>query len=206
MTTILIARHGNTFDKGDRVIRIGCKTDLPLSSSGRSQAVLLGKYLEHRKLKLGAVFTSTLKRTIETAQLMLERANQSPKIYNSNIFDEIDYGVDEGKTDEEVIARIGAEALHAWDREAIVPAGWNIDPQKIILNWQKFAEQILKQYPGEVVLVVTSNGIARFALHLARDFDEFKKLHNIKLGTGHVGSLSYSNAQWEVDYWNQKPL
>lgn len=205
MTTILIARHGNTFDKGDRVVRVGCKTDLPLSSSGKDQAVLLGKYLQEHNLKLAAVFTSTLKRTQETAQLMLERAGQSLKIDKLDIFNEIDYGIDEGKTDEEIIARIGTEALHAWDKKGIVPPGWSIDPQEIIANWQHFASRVLEQYPKQTIMVVTSNGIARFAPYLTGDFSGFCTTNSVKIGTGCVCALSYIDGTWQVEYWNQKP-
>ena len=42
MTDIYIVRHGNTFDKGDVVTRVGARTDLPLSRSGFAQAEALG--------------------------------------------------------------------------------------------------------------------------------------------------------------------
>src|SRR5690242_20134159 len=98
MTTILIARHGNTFDPGDNVVRVGCKTDLPLSQSGIFQAELIGQYVLRQRITLAAVYTSELKRTIETATIALESAEQNVPVYNLAIFNEIDYGPDEGKT------------------------------------------------------------------------------------------------------------
>ena len=44
-TRILICRHGNTFDKGELVTRVGSRTDLKLSSSGIDQSKLLSKEL-----------------------------------------------------------------------------------------------------------------------------------------------------------------
>ena len=41
MTTLIIARHGNTFDKGDIPTRVGARTDLPLVEKGRAQAKAL---------------------------------------------------------------------------------------------------------------------------------------------------------------------
>ena len=41
---VYIVRHGNTFDKGDVVTRVGARTDLPLSSSGQTQAEQLAAY------------------------------------------------------------------------------------------------------------------------------------------------------------------
>jgi len=41
---LFIVRHGNTFDPGDTVTRVGARTDLPLSSSGRAQADALARH------------------------------------------------------------------------------------------------------------------------------------------------------------------
>ena len=54
MLKLFVARHSNTFDKGDEVLRVGKRTDLPLSSSGRLQAKQLGTFLKrhHQDLTL----------------------------------------------------------------------------------------------------------------------------------------------------------
>jgi len=49
MSRIVICRHGNTFDKGEIVTRVGARTDLPLSTSGRTQAKILAKELSDFK-------------------------------------------------------------------------------------------------------------------------------------------------------------
>ena len=206
MTTLLIARHGNTFDPGDTLVRVGLKTDLPLSLSGRIQAQKLGKYFLDNNTQLAAVYTSTLKRTIETATVALDNAKINCNIFQDHIFDEIDYGPDEAKTEEEVIARIGSEALQSWDTDAIVPRGWLIDPKLVISNWINFAKTIHQQFPEQTVLVITSNGIARFAPYLTGNFAQFANEHNIKLSTGALCSLTNNtnNDNWHVDFWNIK--
>lgn len=202
MTTIIIARHGNTFNPGDTVLRVG-RTDLPLSSSGKQQAQRLGNYFLSEKLNFAAVYTSCLSRTIETASIALKTANFSLPILQNSIFDEINYGPDEGKTEDEVIARIGANALQDWEQLAEVPPGWLADPDRITRNWFNFAHEVEYKYPGKTVLVVTSNGIARFAPFLTGDFMAFSKQYKLKLATGAVGSLSNVNSNWEVNYWNK---
>jgi len=49
MTIMLIARHGNNFDPGQTAVRVGIRTNLPLSASGRQQAINLGNYLKRYK-------------------------------------------------------------------------------------------------------------------------------------------------------------
>ena len=204
MTTIVIARHGNTFDAGDKVVRVGLKTNMPLSSSGKIQAEKLGTLFKTNNLNFSAVFTSCLSRTIETAKIALQTANIDLPIIQNTIFDEVDYGPDEGKTEQEIIERIGAEALQAWEKQALVPPDWLIDPDKIIRNWFNFAAELQYKFPQQTVLSVTSNGIARFAPYLTEDFLGFTEKYNIKLATAATGALTNNGHAWEIDYWNKK--
>ena len=43
MNTLIIARHGNTFRKGETPTRVGSRTDLPLVEDERGRGI--GKYL-----------------------------------------------------------------------------------------------------------------------------------------------------------------
>lgn len=206
MTNLYIVRHGNTFDKGDKIVRVGLKTDLPLSNSGKEQASLLGKYLKLHNINIDAVFCSNLKRTFETANIALKAADLDLPVTAKSIFNEIDYGEDEGKPEEEVIARIGQKQMDLWNKKAIVPTGWIVNPNNIIENWKTFAKDIKQSYPNQNILVVTSNGIARFAPYLTENFDAFKEKYDIKLSTGSISCLKTKGNTWEVLFWNTKPV
>ncbi len=233
-TTLIIARHGNTFTADETPRRVGLKTDLPLVESGRAQAVKIGEYLAAHNLRPDAVYSSTLKRTIETAEIALKTAGFREPVYPLTIFDEIDYGVDENKVEAEVIARLGEEALKNWDENAVPPQGWNVNPDDIIENWIKFGAHITAQKTDchseaakaaeesfgvdlrsfahaqddkgeETVMVVTSNGIARFAPYLTGDFESFRAEHKIKISTGAICILEHHDHRWTVKQWNVKP-
>ena len=204
MTTLIIARHGNTFGPDDAPTRVGKHTDLPLVDSGREQARRIGMYLREQRLIPDVVYASNLQRTQETAQLAIRESGVTNPVFTLDMFDEIDYGPDENKAEEEVIARIGADAIAAWDERAEVPEGWVVDPDQIIKNWHDFGEQIRAHDDGETVLVVTSNGIARFAPYLTGDFEGFRAAHNIKLATGALGVLVYEGG-WQVKEWGFRP-
>ena len=205
MTTLIIARHGNTFGPEDTPTRVGGRTDLPLVEKGHEQAKAIGKYLSENKLIPDVVYTSNLQRTQETARIAIKESGVTNPIFTLDMFNEIDYGPDENKTEDEVIARIGAEAIQKWDKEAIVPDGWKANPDQITKNWELFADQISAHDDNETVLVVTSNGIARFAPHLTEDFETFKSQHPLKLSTGALGILEQNNNKWVVKEWNIKP-
>ena len=215
MTTLIIARHGNTFGPEDTPTRVGGRTDIPLVEKGRQQAQTIGTYLKEHDLLPDVVYSATLKRTKETAEIALKAAELSLPIYALDIFDEIDYGPDENQTEDAVIKRIGKDAITQWDQNATVPDGWDVNPDDIIENWKNFAHQNTKTHDtvtnnvmdmSETVLVVTSNGIARFAPYITDDFDSFAKNHKIKLSTGAIGILTFSQGHWRVTDWNIVPI
>ncbi len=205
MTTLIIARHGNTFNADETPTRVGARTDLPLVDKGREQAAALGNYLKTHNMIPDVVYSSTLKRTIETAQIAVKSSGISNPVFPLDMFNEIDYGVDENQPEAKVIARIGKHAIKAWDDHAIVPQGWNVDPEAIKKNWHEFAQQIAAFEDNETVLVVTSNGIARFAPYITGDFKSFQKSHPLKLATGALGILKHENKKWRVEQWNIRP-
>jgi len=207
MTTRLwIARHGNTFGPTEEPRRVGI-TDLPLVESGFLQGQRLGSYLAQHQALPEVIFTSRLQRTIQTATEAQKTMGTELPIQALACFDEIDYGVDENQPESVVQARLGALALKDWDTEAIVPAGWQVDPQAIIQQWWDFTTLLLQTHPDKNCLVVTSNGIARFAPYLTRDFAGFRQMHSIKVATGGLCLFEYIPGldYWECLEWNIKP-
>ena len=67
---IYIVRHGNTFDKGDTVTRVGARTDLDLSVSGQAQADALGTYFRDKGIVFSRTIAGPLKRTRQRWRLL----------------------------------------------------------------------------------------------------------------------------------------
>jgi 2,3-bisphosphoglycerate-dependent phosphoglycerate mutase len=229
MTTLIIARHGNTFAPGDVVTYVGARTDLPLVESGREQARAIGRYLKENGFIPDVVYASALRRAQETAKIAVMETGVSNPIFTLDILNEIDYGPDENKTRDDVVARIGEQALNDWDERGIVPEGWSADTAMIQNNWMGFVRSIVpphKSFPphpyplpdgeresepkartgeGEIHLVVTSNGIARFAPCITGDYEGFLQLHSPKLATGAMGVLVHNGHGWAIKSWNFRP-
>lgn len=204
-TKIIIARHGNTFTKEQTPLRVGAKTDLPLVETERGTNI--GKYLKMRSLIPAVVFAAPLKRTTETARLAIAALDKDIPLKSDARFTEIDYGPDEAKTEDEVIARIGHEAIDAWNKEAIVPEGWNVSVADIIKAWEDLGAEAERDYKDKTIMVVSSNGIIRFAPYLTGDFKKFTEENDIKVGTGGVCVLEKDNDEkyWRVKEWGTKP-
>jgi probable phosphoglycerate mutase len=203
---LLIARHGNTFAAGQEPRRVGL-TDLPLVDSGIQQGYRLGEYLAQNKLIPDIIFTSTLQRTIQTAHAAQRAIQKTIPIQTLSLFNEIDYGPDENQPESVVVARLGQAALTHWDELGQVPNGWQVDTADIIDHWWSFAHRLHHDYANQTVLVITSNGIARFAPYLTGDFAAFSAQHGIKLATGALSVFepSVTTAQWNCVQWNHRP-
>ncbi len=206
MTDIYLVRHGNTFDKGDVVTRVGARTDMPLSSSGCAQAEALADHFASEVSGgFSKAYCSTLVRTRQTAEAILDRFDHAPELEVLDFLREVDYGPDENRPEEEVVARIGVEALSLWESQAVPPPGWKIDPDFIKQQWQVlFREIASQQNHQDPVLIVTSNGIARFALQAAAAGST--SVDTIKLSTGAFGRFSIDNdGNAQIREWNIRP-
>ncbi|MEM7327832.1 MAG: histidine phosphatase family protein [Pseudomonadota bacterium] len=201
---LYIVRHGNTFDKGDVVTRVGARTDLALSSSGHAQAdALAAHFLAVLPEGFRTAYCSPLQRTKQTAETMLAVRENRPLLQTLEFLREVDYGPDENQPEERVIARIGKAALAAWDRDAVPPSGWDFDPDEIRRAWLDLFHLIGGDASSGPILIVTSNGIARFALDSVTEF----KIQpgSIKLNTGAYGHLQITGDTVCLISWNVRP-
>jgi broad specificity phosphatase PhoE len=203
MTSITIVRHGNTFAPGEVPRRIGARTDLPLVESGRAQAIAIGRAFAADGTRFARVLCSPLRRTRETAALILAGIGGNPAMIEPCAWlAEIDHGPDEDAPEAEVVARIGADALARWDDHGIAPPGWIVDAGTRIAGWRA----ILAKHDAGDTLLVTSNGAARFAL-LADDrlADTARARGSFRLRTGAWGTIVLDRGIARLAAWDVRP-
>ena len=199
---LILIRHGNTFDKGDTILRVGCRTDLALSKSGCDQAVRLGQHFSAHAMTPDIVYVSPLRRTQETARIALREMGLDRDLHINPALNEIDYGPDDGKPETDVIARLGQGALDSWERDKIMPESWSPRPEQITASVSTLRDQIATR-SDQTVWAVTSNGVARFFAMSCRW--NCPVPHDLKLGTGAFSVMTYQDGQWMIEAWNQKP-
>jgi len=201
MARVIICRHGNTFDKGDVVRRVGARTNLALSKSGIKQAKFLAE--QFTPLKSGYNFSkaycSPLQRTQSTCSYILSSGHTADVPNFLNFLIEIDYGPDENKPESDVIERIGRKAIKLWDTSGTPPQGWLVKPEQIISSWKLFLKNISDT--NDDILVVTSNGIAQF---LFEAVDSIEVDIQRKLNTACFGLVEVSQGVTSLKFWNKK--
>lgn len=225
MRHLIIVRHGNTFRPGETPTRVGGRTDLPLVEESRARgAGRLVRALGHIPDR---VYAAPLTRTVRTAELILEELGLDLAVRPAPAFAEIDYGPDENQTEDQVRLRLGRhyleqegldaaslpeerlrqrgeEAIRLWNARGVPPHGWRVDARAIVADWRAFASSI---EPGESLLLVSSNGIIRFAPHLLpeNEYPRFLEKHDLKVTTGGVCVFARDGGDWRCPHWNLKP-
>jgi len=202
MKSIIIVRHGNTFKKGDTILRVGKRTDLDLVES--EKGIKAGNYINDNFDNISKIITGPLKRQTQTANLISSAINYDNKLITiDERLNELDYGIYDGQPEELVKSEIGKDTLAKWDSLAIPPECWPIDIQTIHQNWKELLSDISSTPNNDNTIIVTSNGIIRFLPEiLGIDKEKFK----LKVPTGGIVILQEDTDKvWQVKQWGIVP-
>jgi probable phosphoglycerate mutase len=206
---LLLARHGNTFEAGEKAVWVGARTDLPLTAKGREQAQALAVALQPVKPRIERVISGPLKRTREHAEIIVRSSGSEAVVTIDERLREIDYGLWEGKSSEEIRALGGDRELRAWNEIGEWPRSpqWAPSPETIEANAAGLASELAAVLPAErAALLVTSNGILKFFLKLVPGaFEAMAARGTLKVATGHCCALRYHQHGWQVVFWDCEP-
>lgn len=144
MTTILLARHGETDWNRDR--RWQGHADPPLNDAGRRQAHELAETLADERLD--AIYASDLRRAHETAEIVARGLGLPVTV--DPALREIDVGSWSGLTREEIAARFPGQTDHDGERRDVFRA-------RVLAA----LERIAAGHPGGRVLIVSHGGPLR---------------------------------------------
>ncbi|WP_417482390.1 histidine phosphatase family protein [Maricaulis sp.] len=198
MSKVLLARHGNTFGPGDKVVWVGAKEDLPLVPKGEEQAAALGNALRQARLTPERIITGPLQRTRRAAELVAVLSGFHGKIEIDERLREIDYGSWGGKSCDEIIAEFGAEAHRTWNDEHRRPEGVDWSPDEATLRTNALAVMQDAAQSRRFTLVITSNGVLRYMHGVLGGED-----HDAKVKTGNICAVDIEAGQRL--FWNEEP-
>jgi probable phosphoglycerate mutase len=208
---LVLARHGNTFEPGEKTVWVGSGNDLALTSRGIEQAHELAQACQENGIGFDTIVSGPLSRTRDTANIVKDRLKTASAATIDYRLDEIDYGSWSGLSDEEVIERFGQSDFDAWARRGAWPENtdWGSTPAKILSEIKEFCDSLTgKLRSGKNVLAVTSNGRLKFFLTvIPAAFESAQAAGTLKVKTGNicVFSLTPEAQQYQCLAWNLAP-
>ena len=115
MATLVMVRHGQSQANLDNVFTGW--SDSPLTAKGVAQGHQVGQELRQRGYLFDDVYTSYMRRSIMTANIVLDEIDQLYlPIHKTWRLNERHYGALSGQNKAVVKQRVGAEQLHRWRR------------------------------------------------------------------------------------------
>ncbi|WP_163544308.1 histidine phosphatase family protein [Occultella kanbiaonis] len=154
---LLVARHGHAYEPEP-----GTDDDLGLTPDGVAQARALAGSLRDRKV--AGLFTSTLRRAVETGAVVGAELGLRPEALPGLV--EFDLGPDAETPDGEARALRVKRRWVDGDLGAALPGGES--GTQVVTRFAGAAEEIADRFRGETVLVISHGGTMSLVLpHLA---------------------------------------
>jgi len=164
---LFILRHGESV--WNKMNKFTGLIDVELSADGKKEAVCAGLLLKNKKIDV--IFTSELKRTIETADIIKSQFHNGyeiPLLSSANL-NERDYGDLTGKDKHEIKTMYGENMLKLWRRSYNVPPpnGENLDDVRKRVGEFYDTDILKKLKENHTVLVVAhGNSLRALLVHL----------------------------------------
>ncbi|MEG4317941.1 MULTISPECIES: histidine phosphatase family protein [unclassified Microcoleus] len=174
MTRIILVRHGKSTYNQERRIQ-GRLDKSVLTEAGRAGALQVGDTLS--SIAFDAAYTSPLQRAKETAEIILSRLTNPPKLQPTDKLMEIDLPLWEGMLRQDAIDQF-PEAYQQWQQHPdkfsmkLPSAEGEIEHFPVLAVFasaRKFWQEILSEHSSGTILVVGHNGINRALIATASE-------------------------------------
>lgn len=188
MSKLICVRHGQSLWNKEN--KFTGWVDVDLSDQGISEAETAGELLKNFKFDI--VFTSILKRAINTADIILSRNESKPEIIRDKALNERHYGELQGLNKAEIGEKVGAEQLHIWRRSYDIapPEGESLkDTQERVIPY--YENEILPMIKAGKNILISAHGnsLRALAMHLENISKDDISDINIPTGQPYVYEL-----------------
>lgn len=190
MAYLALVRHGVT--DWNAAGRWHGWADIPLNGEGRKEARESAKALEG--LKIDAVYTSTLKRNVQTFEEIRNVLNLKCPVVSTPVINERNYGIYTGKNKWEVEKELGHEEFiklrRGWNYP--IPEGESLQDvyNRIIPFYKTKILEDLKN--GKNVLVVSSGNALRSLMKYLKNISD-EDIANMNLNFGEIHIFEIDN-------------
>ena len=190
MTILLLLRHGQS--QWNLENRFTGWKDVELSENGIIEAKKTGKLIRESNIQIDKVYTSNLKRAIDTATIAMEEAKYNHlfsetklQMIRSQAMNERDYGDLVGLNKKDTSEKYGNEQVHIWRRsfEVRPPGGESL--KDVVARVKPYYENnIKKDLIDGKNLLVSAHGNSLRALFIILDFYSSNTISKVEIPTG----------------------
>jgi len=190
MANLILLRHGQS--KWNLENRFTGWEDIDLSDKGILEAKESGKLIKNKEIMIDCVYTSNLKRAINTAHYAMKEAGYKHLFKNDNLIsishssiNERDYGDLTGLNKDQTAEKYGKEQVQIWRRSFDVkpPGGESLSD---VINRVKpyFKKIIYKEIENNNNVLMSAHGNSLRALFFVLGFNNSKDISMLEIPTG----------------------
>ena len=201
---LILLRHGQS--QWNLENRFTGFTDVELTDQGREEALESGRKIAKAGIHIDSVFTSTLKRAYETAELALREAGQealTDSMFRSDEMRERDYGDLTGLNKAETATKYGDEQVHIWRRSYDVPPPGGESLQDVVeKRVRPYYETVIKsQIAAGKNVLVAAHGNSLRALLIILGENTPENINETEIPTGSPLVIEFENGKSTAKYY-----
>ena len=199
MNKLVLLRHGQS--QWNLENRFTGWKDIELSENGILEAKESGRLIKEKKIPIDIVYSSELKRSIDTAIIAMKEANYDHLFNNGELIiikniavNERDYGDLTGLNKQETAEKYGKEQVHIWRRSYDVnpPGGESL--KNVVERVKPYFENTMKKdLEDEKNVLLSAHGNSLRALFLVLNFYTAETISTAEIPTGKPFIIEYEN-------------
>ena len=199
MSKLVLLRHGQS--QWNLENRFTGWKDIELSENGILEAKESGRLIKEKKIPIDIVYSSGLKRAIDTAIIAMKEANYDHLFNNGELIiikniavNERDYGDLTGLNKKETAEKYGKEQVHIWRRSYDVnpPGGESL--KNVVERVKPYFEKTMKKdLENRKNILLSAHGNSLRALFLILNFYTAETISTAEIPTGKPFIIEYEN-------------
>ena len=199
MIKLVLLRHGQS--QWNLENRFTGWKDIELSENGILEAKESGRLIKEKKIPIDIVYSSGLKRAIDTAIIAMKEANYDHLFNNGELIiikniavNERDYGDLTGLNKKETAEKYGKEQVHIWRRSYDVnpPGGESL--KNVVERVKPYFENTMKKdLENRKNILLSAHGNSLRALFLILNFYTAETISTAEIPTGKPFIIEYEN-------------
>ena len=207
MSKLVLLRHGQS--QWNLENRFTGWKDIELSENGILEAKESGRLIKEKKIPIDIVYSSALKRSIDTAIIAMKEANYDHLFNNGELIiikniavNERDYGDLTGLNKKETAEKYGKEQVHIWRRSYDVnpPGGESL--KNVVERVKPYFENTMKKdLENRKNILLSAHGNSLRALFLILNFYTAETISTAEIPTGKPFIIEYENNKITKKYF-----